>query len=76
MNENDDIVYFTALDIVTKVIQTINNKVKCSLDSISELINDAELKEEFEVFKSAVNGILQNDLKECADIEGIRQKFT
>lgn len=43
--------------------------VKCSLNSIKVLIKDAKLKEVYEKLKSAVEDILQNDLKKCAETE-------
>jgi len=58
-----------------KIIQAVVEKVKCSLNSVEGLIKDAELKKAFEELKSAVKDILQNDLKKCAETEGLKDKL-
>lgn len=68
--------YFDAADAVTKIIQFAIEKLKCSLNSIKELIHDADFKQVYVEFKSAVENILQNDLKKCAETEGLQEKLS
>lgn len=74
-NEDADVVLFDE-DIVSRVIQVVLEKVKCSVKSIDELIKDAELKKLFEELKNAVKDVVQNDLKKCAETEDIKEKLT
>lgn len=67
---------FDASDAITKIIQAVIEKVKCSLNSINELIKDAELKKVYEQFKSVVEKNFQDDLKKCAETEGLKEKLT
>lgn len=57
------------------MIKDYIEKVKCALNAITELIVNGELKTDFEKLRLAVEEILENDMKECAQAEGLLEKF-
>lgn len=66
---------FDLVDNVTKMIEDLLEKVKCSMHVIGEIVGESELKSEYEEFKAAVKNILQNDMPQCADVDGILGKL-
>lgn len=74
-NEDDDVVFLYA-DLITSMIQVVLQKAKCTLNSVDELIKDAELKKLFEELKSAAKDVFENDFKKCTEIEGVQEKLT
>lgn len=76
LNENDDVLYFDLADAVTEIIQASIQKLRCSLNTIEELVHTAELKKAYEELKSAMDNILQIDLKKCAETEGLQEKLS
>lgn len=77
MNEDEDFaVQFDLADIVTEVIKTGVKKLKCSLNSINELVKNSELKKLYDELKLSVDDILQNDLQKCVETKGLQEKLS
>lgn len=60
---------------MNKVIKGYLQKVKCAFDVTGKIITNGELKEIFEKFRSEATDILENDMKECVQAEGLLEKF-
>lgn len=63
------------ISTVDSIIQSLLEKVKCSVSVIGEVINETDLKKDYDAYKSAVENILKNDLKKCADLDGAESKL-
>lgn len=65
---------FGIADTVTKVLQALLEKVKCSLKAINELVVDSDLLDIFKEFKDEVESVLKTDAKKCLQVEGLSPK--
>lgn len=79
MNDDDsmliDVDDFSVVDDINNVIQNLLEKVKCSISVIGQVINETDLKKDYVEYKSAVEIILKNDLKKCAELDGLESKL-
>lgn len=63
------------IDILTKALEALLKKVKCSLSAIDELLSESDLSALFQKIKGDVKKILQNDVKKCIVTEGLTDKL-
>lgn len=62
-------------DTITKVLQALLEKVKCSLKAIQKLLVDSDLLDIFTEFKDDVERVLSTDAKKCLQVEGLSPKI-
>lgn len=77
---NDDSLFvdvdeFGVVDEINKAIQSLLEKVKCSVTVIGQVIEESDLKTDFIKYKSTVEVIIKNDLQKCAKLDSIESKF-
>lgn len=73
-NVETDVSAFGVTDTVTKLLNSLIEKTKCILDTIEGLIGKGELGNVYEKFRTDVESILNNDVKQCAQAEGLIEK--
>lgn len=66
---------FGITDTVTKVLQALLEKVKCSLKAIQELLVDSDLLDIFKEFKDDVERVIKTDAQKCLRVEGLSPKI-
>jgi len=66
---------FGITDTVTKVLQALLEKVKCSMKAINELVVESDLLDIFKEFKDEVESVLKTDAKNCLQAEGLSPKI-
>lgn len=66
---------FGLIDIVTKILNSIIEKTKCTLDIIDKIIGNGELRNVYKKFRADVMAILKNDVKQCAQTKGLIEKL-
>lgn len=71
----DDQMEFGVVDIVTKVVGEIIEKVKCSLGALGELFIESDLLDLYMELKQNVEELLENDVNECMESEGLTEAF-
>lgn len=62
-------------DTITKVLQALLEKVKCSLKAIQKSLVDSDLLDIFTEFKDDVERVLSTDAKKCLQVEGLSPKI-
>lgn len=66
---------FGLIDIVTKALNLMIEKTKCTLDAVGKLVGEGELKTIYMKFRADVDAILQNDVKKCMDTKGLIERI-
>lgn len=66
---------FGLTDTVTKLLEALLRKAKCSLNAINKIVMDSNLLDIFKEFKDDVERILQTDVKQCLQTEGLTSKL-
>lgn len=67
---------FNLVDSIDKAIQSLLQKVKCSVSVIGQVLGETDFKKDYIEYKASVEDIFQNDLAKCAQEDGIQLKFT
>lgn len=70
-----DVDDFSTVDSINKAIQDLLEKVKCSVAVVGQVIGETDLKKDYVAYKSAVETILKNDLKKCAEHDGLESRL-
>lgn len=70
-----DVDNFGVIGDFNEAIQSILEKVKCSVPVIGRVIQESDLKEDYLEYKSAVENILKNDLPKCAQLDSVESKL-
>lgn len=68
-------VAYDIIDAITKMVNSLIEKVKCTLDVIDDIIGDGELRNVYKKFRADVEAILKNDVKQCTQTEGLIAKL-
>lgn len=72
---DDDVVTFDLIDTIKKLIKKLQERVKCSIDAVGEIIGDGELKNVYKKFRSDIENLLKNDAKQCLETKGVIEKL-
>lgn len=70
-----DAMAFGLSDTISKVVEALKKKVKCSLNAVGELLAESDLLDTFLELKQDVESLLQNDLKNCLQADGLLAKL-
>lgn len=63
------------IDAVTDALDLLIEKTKCTLDVIQNMIDGTGLSDVYENFRAEFEAILQSDMKQCMEINGLIQKL-
>lgn len=66
---------FGLIDIMTKLLNSMIEKAKCTLDVIGKIVGDGELWNVYKKFRDDVSEILKNDVKQCMQTKGLIEKL-
>lgn len=72
---NGDELTFSLVDTITKTIEELMNKIRCSVSIIGEVIAEGELKNVFEDFKYEVEEFFKTDIQQCVQTKGLTGKW-
>lgn len=62
-------------DAAAKVLNALIETVKCGLDVLDEILNEGELGSVYKKFRSEVEAILKDDVKQCLQTEKLVEKL-
>lgn len=71
----DDEFTFGLIGTITKKLQQLMSKIKCSVRVAGETIGNGDLKNVFVQFRNDVYALLQNDARECIKAKGPKAKI-
>lgn len=66
---------FGIADTVTKVVEALLAKVKCSLRALDKIFIESDLLDLFKEFRENVETVLRKDVKKCTQNDGLINKL-
>lgn len=62
------------IDNIVKKIQEVKEQIKCAINVIGKVVRGSDLEKKYVEFKTAVNTVLNDNLKACGQARGIKDK--
>lgn len=70
-----DVESFGVIDVITKVLNSLIEKSKCTLDVVGKIVGKGELRNVYKKIRADVEAIVNNDAKKCAQTKGMIVKL-
>lgn len=70
-----DVESFDVIDAITKVLNSLIEKTKCTLDVIGNSVGNGELNNIYKKFRADVDAIVNDDAKKCTLTKGTIEKI-
>lgn len=63
------------VDDITNKLEELKNQIKCAINVIGKVVGGSDLEKKYVEFKAAFKAILTKDVKKCAQVRGVKDKF-